>query len=193
MTPPLPYTGTTAPTQHQHVKANDAAWCRRDRRWREGVPSPNRCQAVGGARAANSARCGERKSNASGGSLGKRPEMCGSGKDGGSARTKALARWLRVQIEQRSSARWSRPPGSAGVICAILDASAAATVNFSADRPVRRSRCTCPQVRTSWSASANSARHEPHFDLDRSRLMAVACSGRMPGAIPDKPSSFVIL
>ncbi len=180
-----------------HHGATTPRGCRRDRRWREGLPSPDRCQAVGGARAANSARCGEGKSNASGGSLGKRPETLGRGKDGGSAKTKVPARWIRVQIGQ-SSARWSRPPGSVGVTCAALDASAAATVNFSVevnfsgDSAASRSKCTCPNVRTSWSASANSARHDPHFDRDRNRLMAVACSGRVPGPFPPLPS-FVIL
>ena len=115
MTAPQFLTGTTRPPRDRRITAKRRrAGCRRGRRWREGVPAPDRCQAVGGARAANSARCGEGKSKASGGALGTRTEMSGSGNDGGSARTKAPARWIRVQIGQRSSARSCRSQGSAG-------------------------------------------------------------------------------
>jgi len=139
-----------------------------------GVPAPDRCQAVGGARAANSGRCGEGKSKASGGSLGPRTEMSGSGKDGGSARTKAPARWIRVQIEQWSSARSCRSVGSVGVTGAAFDASAVATEDLSAEIGAVRSRCTWPNVSASWSASANSARYAPHFDRDRNQPIVVA-------------------
>src|SRR3954454_14264237 len=139
-----------------------------------GVPAPDRCQVVGGARAANSGRCGEGKSKASSGALGTRTEMSGSGNDGGSARTKAPARWIRVQIGQRSSARSCRSVGSVGLTCSAFDASAVATVDLSAEIGAARSRCTWPNVSASWTASANSARYEPHFDRDRNQSIVVA-------------------
>ena len=174
-------TGTTRPPRDRRITAKRRrAGCRRGRRWREGVPAPDRCQAVGGARAANSARCGEGKSKASGGSLGTRTEMSGSGNDGGSARTKAPARWIRVQIGQRSSARSCRSVGSVGVTCAAFDASAVATVDLSADIGAARSRCTWPNVSASWNASANSARYEPHFDRDRNQsIRRRACASHI--------------
>jgi hypothetical protein len=170
MTAPQFLTGTTRPPRDRRITAKRRrAGCRRGRRWREGVPAPDRCQAVGGARAANSGRCGEGKSKASGGSLGPRTEMSGSGKDGGSARTKAPARWISVQIAQWSSARSCRSVGSVGLTCAAFDASAVATANLSADIGAARSRCTWPNVSASWSASANSARYAPNFDRDRNQ------------------------
>jgi hypothetical protein len=175
MTAPQSLTGTTRPPRDRRSTAKRRrARCRRGRRWREGVPAPDRCQAVGGARAANCARCGEGKSKASSGSLGPRTEMSGSGKDGGSARTKAPARWISEQIAQRSSARSCRSVGSVGLTCAVFHASVAATVDLSADIGAARSRCTWPNVRASWSASANSARYAPHFDRDRNQSIVVA-------------------
>src|SRR5262249_3465709 len=35
------------------------------------------------------------------------------------------------------------------------------------------SRCTCPNEMTSWKASANSARYEPHLERDRKAPMVV--------------------
>jgi hypothetical protein len=174
-------TGTTRPPRDRRIAAKRRrAGCAR--RWREGVPAPDRCQAVGGARAANSARGGEGKSKASGGSLGTRTEMSGSGRDGGSASTKAPARWIRVQIEQWSSARSCRSVGSEGVPGAAFAPSAVTTVDLSADIGAARSRRTWPNVSTSWSASANSARYELHFDRDRNQSIVVALARLTPAA-----------
>ena len=183
MTAPQFLTGTTRPPRDRRITAKRRrAGCRRGRRWRDGVPAPDRCQAVGGARAANSGRCGEGKSKASGGSLGTRTEMSGRGNDGGSARTKAPARWIRVQIGQRSSARSCRSVGSGGVTCVAFDASAPATVDLASDIGAARSRCTWPNVSASWNTSANSARYEPHFDRDRNQFIRRrACASRIGG------------
>ena len=175
MTIPQSLTGVTPSARRStHHGETPLRGCRRARRSREGVPAPDRCQAVGGARAAKNARWGSEKSNATAVSVRKRPKTAGSGKDGGSASTNAPARWIRVQIGQRWSARSSRPAGSAGALRASLDASALATVNLSGDTGAKRSRCTCPNVRASWSASANSARYEPHLDRDRNQFIVVA-------------------
>ena len=182
--PPIPDgNDPSAPRSTHHGEATPCGVSARPSLARD-VPAPDRCQAVGGARAANSARCGEGKSKASGGSLGPRTEMSGSGKDGGSARTKAPARWIREQIAQRSSARSCRSAGSVGVSGAAFHASAVATVDLSADIGAARSRCTWPNVSTSWSASANSARYAPNFDRDRNQsIRRRACAshiGRRP-------------
>ena len=178
--PPIPDgNDPSAPRSTHHGEATPRGVSARPSLAR-GVPAPDRCQAVGGARAANSGRCGEGKSKASGGSLGTRTEMSGSGNDGGSARTKAPARWIRVQIGQRSSARSCRSVGSVGVTCAAFDASAVATVDLSADIGAARSRCTWPNVSASWNTSANSARYEPHFDRDRNQsIRRRACASHI--------------
>ena len=178
--PPIPDGNARPPRDRRITAKRRRAGCRRGRRWREGVPAPDRCQAVGGARAANSARCGEGKSKASGGSLGTRTEMSGSGKDGGSARTKVPARWTRVQIAQRTSARSCRSVGSVGATCAAFDAITVVTVDLSADIGAARSRCTWPNVSASWSASANSARYAPNFDRDRNQsIRRRACASHI--------------
>jgi hypothetical protein len=176
-------TGTTRPPRDRRITAKTTPRGVSARpSLARGVPAPDRCQAVGGARGANSGRCGEGKSKASGGSLGGRAEMSGNGNDGGSASTKAPARWIRVQIGQRSSARSCRSVGSVGVTCAVFEASAVATVDPSADIVTARSTCTWPNVSASWSASANSARYEPHFDRDRNQsIRRRACASRTGG------------
>ena len=178
--PPIPDgNDPSAPRSTHHGEATPRGVSARPSLAR-GVPAPDRCQAVGGARAANSGRCGEGKSKASGGSLGTRTEMSGRGNDGGSARTKAPARWIRVQIGQRSSARSCRSVGSGGVTCAAFDASAPATVDLSSDIGAARSRCTWPNVSASWNTSANSARYEPHFDRDRNQsIRRRACASHI--------------
>lgn len=80
----------SAPRSKHHGETTRG--CRRGRRWREGVPAPARCQAVGGARAEKSARWGSAKSNATAVSVGKRPKTSGSGNEGGSASTNVPAR-----------------------------------------------------------------------------------------------------
>ena len=178
--PPIPDGNDSfAPRSTHHGEATPRGVSARPSLARD-VPAPDRCQAVGGARAANSGRCGEGKSKASGGSLGTRTEMSGRGNDGGSARTKAPARWIRVQIGQWSSARSCRSVGSGGVTCAAFDASAPATVDLSADIGTARSRCTWPNVSASWNTSANSARYEPHFDRERNQsIRRRACASHI--------------
>ena len=179
-----PHTPRKQPvTQHQRVTAKlNRAGHRRDSREREARPIPDRCQAMGGARAANRARWGSEKSNVTAVLVAKRPETCGSGKDGGSA-VSAPARWISVQIGQRSSARCSGFVGSAGAVRTSFDAFALPSANLPAECGVKLSRCTCPKVRASWKASANSARYEPHLDRDRNQCIVVAlarltgCSG----------------
>ena len=184
MTHPI-LTGTTRPPPRStHHGETTPRGCRRGRRWREGVPAPDRCQAVGGARAAKRARWGSAKSNATAVSVGKRPKTSGSGNEGGSASTNVPARWIRVQIAQRSSVRSPPPAGSSGALRASLDPPALATVNLSADVGAKRSRCTCPNVRASWNASANSARYAPNLDLDRNQLIVVALARLTSAADP---------
>ena len=134
MTPPRPHGKQPRhPTSMHHGESTPCGVSAR----------PSLARGSAGTRSmSGSGRCARRKERALGfgeverdGRLGPQAaETAGSGKDGGSAKTNAPARWIRVQIGQRWSARSSRPAGSAGALRASLDASALATANLSAVR-----------------------------------------------------------
>jgi len=69
--------------------------------------SPDRCQTMGGARAWKTTRCDADTSMATAALSRKLPKTCGSGTGGISAGMIVPARWIRLQIGQRSSARSS--------------------------------------------------------------------------------------
>ena len=133
MTAPQSLTGTTRPPRDRRITAKRRrAGCRRGRRWREGVPAPDRCQAVGGARAANSARCGDGEVE------GERPARLASGRKRPAAARMAARQGPRRRRDGSGCRSDSGRPrdrlglsGSAGVTCAAFDASAPATVNLS--------------------------------------------------------------
>jgi hypothetical protein len=99
-----------------------------------------------------------------------RPNMLGSGKAGVSAGTSAPARWIRVQIGQKSSARSSRPVGLDGALISSLDCALASAV-APTDTDAMWSRCTCPMETASWKASTNSARQDPNLERDRNQCI----------------------
>ena len=144
-------------------------------RWREGAPRPDRCQAMGGARARNSAACDAVRSNSAASSSRNRPKTVGSGNDGASAGTSAPARWISVQIGQWSSAGCSRPAGLEGALGSSADgcAPASALAPVPTEGGAMRSRCTWPNETASWNASANSARYAPNLERDRNQRMVV--------------------
>jgi hypothetical protein len=141
-------------------------------RWRESGPRPDRCQAMGGARARNSAACDAVRSNSAASSSRNRPKTVGSGNDGISAGTNAPARWISVQIGQQSSARSSRPAGLEGA-SRSADGGASASALAGAESGVKCSRCTWPNETASWNASANSARYAPDLERDRNQRIVV--------------------
>src|SRR6516165_4980711 len=143
-------------------------------RWRESGPGPDRCQAMGGARALKSVACDAVRSNSAAASSRNRPKTGGSGNDGTSAGTNAPARWISVQIGQWSSAGCSRPAGLEGAVTSSADGCAPAGALAPAETGAMRSRCTCPNETASWNASANSARYAPNLERDRNQLMVVS-------------------
>src|SRR4029453_7009342 len=81
---------------------------------------------------------------------------------------------MSVQMGQWSSARAgnSLPAGST----AAADAFDGWTANSAEVWPgtgAPTSRCTGPNDSTSWTASANSARYEPHLERDRNQPIVV--------------------
>jgi len=152
---------------------------RPDPRWRESSPRPDRCQAMGGARALKSVACDAVRSNSAAVSSRNRLKTAGSGNDGISAGTSAPARWISVQIGQWSSARPSRPVGLEGAVRSSAAGGAAASTPTPAETGAVRSRCTCPNETASWNASANSARYAPNLERDRNQRMVVTlCASR---------------
>jgi hypothetical protein len=137
------------------------------------VRDHNRCQAMGGARARNSAACAAVRSNSAATSSRNRPKTVGSGNDGVSAGTNAPARWISVQIGQRSSARCLRPAGLEGALRSSADGGALASALAPAETGAMRSRCTWPNETANWNASANSARYEPDLKCDRNQPIVV--------------------
>src|SRR5262245_24226877 len=131
----------------------------------------SRCQAMGGARARNSAACDAVRSNSAASSSRNRPKTVGSGNDGASAGTSAPARWISVQIGQWSSAGCSRPAGLEGAVRSSADGGAPASALAPAASGAIRSRCTWPDETASWNASANSARYAPNLERDRNQLI----------------------
>src|SRR5262249_43817978 len=97
----------------------------------------NRCQAMGGARARNSAPCDAVRSNSAAASSRSRPKTVGRGNDGISAGTNAPARWMSVQIGQQSSARCS---GRAGLEGALGPRAARGRVRSRPPQAARRAR-----------------------------------------------------
>src|SRR5262245_52345646 len=146
---------------------------RRGPRWREAGPRPARCQAMGGARARNSAACDVLRSKSAAASSRNRPKTAGSGNDGISAGTNAPARWVSVQIGQWSSAGCSRPAGLEGALKSSGDGGAPASALAPAESGAMRSRCTWPNETASWNASANSARYAPNLERDRNQFIVV--------------------
>ena len=134
---------------------------------------PARCQAMGGARAWNSAPCDAVRSNSAAASSRSRPKTLGSANDGVSAGTNAPARWISVQIGQQSSARSSRPGGEEGALGSSGDACVLASAVAPAETGTICSRCTCPNETASWNASASSARYEPTLERDRNQFIVV--------------------
>jgi len=155
-------------------------------RRRERGPRPDRCQAMGGARARNSAACDVVRSNSAATSSRNRPTTVGSGNDGISAGTNAPARWISVQIGQQSSARSSRPAGLEGALrsAAGVCAPASALAPVPAEGGVKCSRCTWPNETASWNTSANSARYEPNLERDRNQRMVVTLRASHAAAEP---------
>jgi hypothetical protein len=135
-------------------------------------PRPDRCQAMGGARALKSVACDAVRSNSAAASSRNRPKTAGSGNDGISAGTNAPARWISVQIGQQSSARSCRPVGLEGALRSSADGCAPASALAPAEAGATCSRCTWPDT-ASWNASANSARYEPNLERDRNQLIVV--------------------
>src|SRR6266481_2953641 len=144
----------------------------------------NRCQAMGGARARNSAACDVVRSNSAATSSRNRPTTVGSGNDGISAGTNAPARWMSVQIGQQSSARSSRPAGLEGALRSAADGCAPASALAPTEGGAMRSRCTWPNETASWNASANSARYEPALLRDRNQRMVVTLHASHAAAEP---------
>src|SRR6516162_10919298 len=142
-------------------------------RRRESGPRPDRCQAMGGARARNSAACDAVRSNSAASSSRNRPKTVGSGNDGISAGTNAPARWISVQIGQRSSARRSRPAGPEGALRSSADGCTLASALAPDEAGAMRSRCTWANETASWNASANSARYAPNLERDRNQRIVV--------------------
>src|SRR5262249_13663317 len=136
-------------------------------------PRPDRCQAMGGARARNSAACDAVRSNSAASSSRTRPKTVGSGNDGASAGTSAPARWISVQIGQWSSAGCSRPAGLEGALRSSADGCAPASALAPAEAGVKCSTCTWPNETASWNASANSARYAPNLERDRNQRIVV--------------------
>src|SRR5262245_22546836 len=153
-------------------------------RERESGPRPDRCQAVGGARARNGAPCDAVRSNSAAASSRNRLKTAGTGNDGISAGTNAPARWISVQIGQWSSAGCSRPAGLDGAVRSSADggAPASALAPVPAEGGVKCSRCTWPNETVSWNASANSARYAPNHERDRNQLIVVTLHA------PDAPA-----
>ena len=142
-------------------------------RWREALRDHSRCQAMGGARARNSAACDAVRSNSAASSSRNRPKTVGSGNDGISAGTNAPARWISVQIGQRSSARRSRPAGPEGALRSSADGCTLASALAPDEAGAMRSRCTWANETASWNASANSARYAPNLERDRNQRIVV--------------------
>src|SRR6516225_7898328 len=151
---------------------------------RETGPTPDRCQAMGGARARKSAPWDAVRSNSAASSSRNRPKTVGSGNDGISAGTNAPARWISVQIGQRSSARRSRPAGPEGALRSSADGCTLASALAPAARGAMRSRCTWPNETASWNASANSARYAPNLERDRNQRIVVTLHASHAAAEP---------
>ena len=142
------------------------------------------CQAMGGARAWKW-RCGDAANATTTPSSNKmRLPAVGRGRTGAGAGTPASR--MTEQIAQKSSARLAGlcrvgAVGASGKLdegC-IAHRSArgartvfAGAVRGEADCAEMRSKCTCPNDRTSWVVSANSANHEPSRIRDRNRRIA---------------------
>src|SRR5262245_40839250 len=103
---------------------------------------------------------------------------------------------MSVQIGQWSSARAgnSLPAGST----ATASAFAGWTANSAEAWPetgAPPSRWTCPNESTSWTATANSARYEPHLERDRNQPIVVALCASLgapcDGATPPPPATDV--
>jgi hypothetical protein len=141
----------------------------------------NRCQAMGGARARNSAACDAVRSNSAATSSRNPLKIVGSGNGAISAGTNAPARWMSVQIGQQSSARSSRPVGLEGALRSAADGCAWASALAPTEGGAMRSRCTWPNETASWNASANSARYEPALVRDRNqRIVATLRAPHAP-------------
>jgi hypothetical protein len=101
-----------------------------------------------------------------------RATMLGNGKGGVSAGIIAPARWVSVQIGQKSSARFSCPVGVEGALASLADDCALATV-AALETEATWSRCTWANETASWNASANSARYGPNLERDRNQPIVV--------------------
>src|SRR5258708_8644031 len=142
---------------------------------------------MGGARARNSAACDAVRSNSAATSSRKRPTTVGGGNDGISAGTNAPARWISVQIGQRSSARFSRPVGLEGVLRSAAYGFASASALAPTDGGAMRSRCTWPNETARWNADANSARYEPALLRDRNQRLVATLRASHCAAQPFSP------
>src|SRR5262245_52825783 len=97
---------------------------------------------------------------------------------------------MSVQIGQWSSGRAgnSLPAGSTAAATDAFAGWTAKSAEVWPETGAPPSRCTCPNESASWTASANSARYEPHLERDRNQPIVVAlgaslgapCDGATP-------------
>jgi hypothetical protein len=144
-------------------------------------PLPDRCQAMGGARAWKRVLCDAAKPNSTAAARRKCPNIFGRGKGAVSAGTIAPARWMSVQIGQQSSATSSRPAGLDGALRSSADACVLARAVAPAATGAISSRCTWPNETASWNASANSVRYDPNLERDRNQHIIVSFARVAPG------------
>jgi hypothetical protein len=182
ITRPIPDGTIRQPRQSTHDGESSAAWgIGPALAGARALRDHSRCQAMGGARARNSAACDAVRSNSAAASSRNRPKTVGSGNDGISAGTNAPARWISVQIGQWSSASPSRPDRLAGALRSAVDGCAPASTLAGADGGAMRSRCTWPNETASWNASANSARYAPALERDRNQRIVVTLRASRSG------------
>jgi hypothetical protein len=163
-----------APLHHSDPRSIDGGSPRRDdlmarrsARLRESLPSSDRCQRTGGARAWNCAILYRDGPSVAGSCLAACARRTGTGRSGPSDGSNVPARCTRAQTAQ--SWRWVTGPS----LWFESPDDCAGTASGACEDDWAPFRCTCPKVMRNWSASANSATHEPNRERARNQCMAL--------------------
>lgn len=156
--------------------------------WRNAEGHNRRCQARGGPRARKESDDAAARSRPGLAEKATGLKTTGSSKAGAMAGVAVAAKWIRVQMAQKSPAC---PLGSSfegGLAASEADAEAASANSGVVALP---SRCTCPNDSTSWAPSANSAHHAPNRTFERIQRIAFG-PFRRPKLAPLPPKSVTL-